>query len=194
MRDFPQSHPYDPFAMSFRATAGDGASCVSVALCDRYPVACPRRRPAALGRLLSVNSAGQRTCRALASSAGDRGLARCQRWATSWRRWAAPPPAVVSFAGDAGQWLWRRCAGGWRFATTSWSHRRMREHGSTRSLMRPRLSLTGEVEHLRQHNLRAGASTSIGAQDPLDSPVRAVCAPTGYSGHEKPPIRSMGSQ
>ena len=44
----------------------------------------------------------------LASSAGDRGPARCRRWATSWRRWAEPPPAVVRFVGDTGQLLWRR--------------------------------------------------------------------------------------
>ena len=53
----------------------------------------------------------------LASSTGDGGQARCRKRAACWRRWAVWLPAMVSFAGEAGQLLLRRWAGGWRFAT-----------------------------------------------------------------------------
>jgi len=135
------------------------------------PSICTHRQ-SVVGRPLPVDSSGN-----LASPTGnDAGQARCRNWATRWQWWAVWLPAMVSFAGEAGQLLRRRWSGGWRFAiapranmlivaTDVQSVMRGRGAGDLdRPLLGPMASRLRASNHRRVNSIRASHQSFVGRQ------------------------------
>jgi len=151
-------------------------------------------------RLVVADGCPSTPLASLSSSTGDGGQARCRKRAARWRRWAVWLPAMVSFAGEAGQLLWRRWAGGWRFATGHRSARSPSTPSATRSSPRRWRQIGSPWLRDRGDNYLDTRRTGIGGgfdRNP-ESPSlacvhRSACITTGVIGGDQPADRSRNA-